>query len=268
MDTTVLVSILSMAGLGAFFAVILAWASKKLFVKDDPRVEKVEATLPGANCGACGSASCQLFAERLLSKEVTVNDCVPGGEKVAEQLASVLGVESQAAEKKIAVVHCGADSGEKKWRSDYQGLRTCQAGTLIAGGSLSCVYGCFGYGDCAQVCPFQAIVMEDGLPRIDGEKCTGCGVCVKACPRGIISLEPWDESLPLISVACSSLDKGKTVKSICSVGCIACKLCEKNCPELFKVEDNLARVDIRKIKEDTDWKKPLEKCPPKCIVRL
>ncbi len=110
--------------------------------------------------------------------------------------------------------------------------------------------------------------MEDGLPRIDEKKCTGCGICVKACPRGIISLEIGNGIHPLIVVTCSSLDKGKVVRSICSVGCIACKLCEKNCPELFKVEDNLARVDIRGMKEDTDWKKPLEKCPPKCIVKL
>lgn len=268
MDTMTLVAILSMAGLGTFFALVLALASKKLFVKEDPRVERIEEILPGANCGACGSASCQLFAERLLTREVTVNGCVPGGSNVAEQLADVLGVESQAAERKIAVVHCGAKSEEKKRRADYRGLKSCRASTLVAGGELSCVYGCLGYRDCAQVCPFEAIVMEDGLPQIDRERCTGCGNCVKACPRGIISLEIEDGSHPLIAVACSSLDKGKAVKSICPVGCIACKLCEKSCPELFKVEDNLARVDIGKIREDIDWKKPLEKCPTKCIVKL
>ncbi|MFQ5867315.1 MAG: RnfABCDGE type electron transport complex subunit B [bacterium] len=268
MDTTTLVAILSVAGLGTFFALVLAIASKKFFVKEDPRVERIDAILPGVNCGVCGSASCRLFAEKLLVKEVTVNDCVTGGANVAEQLASVLGVESQVVERKMAVVHCGAKSEEKKHRADYRGLRSCRASILVAGGELSCVYGCLGYGDCAQVCPFEAIVMEDGLPRIDREKCTGCGNCVKACPRRIISLEIWDGVRPLIAVVCSSLDKGKVVRSICPVGCIACNLCEKSCPELFKVEDNLARVDIGKIKEDTDWKKPLEKCPTKCIVKL
>lgn len=268
MDTMTLVAVLSMAGLGTFFALVLAVASKKLFVKEDPRVERIEEILPGVNCGACGSASCQVFAERVLTKEVPVNACVPGGADVAEQLAGVLGVESQAAERKIAVVHCGARSEEKKHRANYRGVEGCQASMLVAGGELSCVYGCLGYGDCAQVCPFEAIIMKEGLPQIDRERCTGCGNCIKVCPRGIISLESGDETHPLIVVACSSLDKGKAVKSICPVGCIACKLCEKNCPDLFKVTDNLARVDIRKIKEDSDWKKPLEKCPTKCIVRL
>ena len=263
-----LVAILSMAGLGAFFAIVLAIASKKLFVKEDPRVERIEGILPGVNCGACGSASCQVFAERVLTQEASVNGCVPGGANVAERLADVLGVKSQAADKKTAVVHCGVKSEEKKRRANYQGVKSCRASTLVAGGDLSCVYGCLGYGDCARVCPFEAIIMKDGLPQIDREKCTGCGNCVKDCPRGIISLETWDGGHPLIAVTCSSLDKGKSVKSICPVGCIACKLCEKVCPELFKVENNLARVDIRKIKEDTDWKKPLEKCPTKCIVKL
>ncbi|MCD5401792.1 RnfABCDGE type electron transport complex subunit B [candidate division NPL-UPA2 bacterium] len=269
MDTMTLVAVLSMAGLGTFFALVLALASKKLFVKEDPRVERIEGILPGANCGACGSASCQLFAERLLAKEVAINDCVPGGANVAEELASVLGAESRAAEKRTAVVHCGAKSEERKRRADYRGLRNCRASTLVAGGDLSCVYGCLGYGDCARVCPFEAIVMRDGLPRTDREKCTGCGNCVKACPREIISLEIEDRGHPLIAVACSSLDKGKVVKSICPVGCIACKLCEKSCPELFKVEGNLARIiDGQKMEEGIDWKKPLEKCPTRCLVKL
>ncbi|NOY08557.1 MAG: RnfABCDGE type electron transport complex subunit B [Spirochaetes bacterium] len=268
MNTVTLVAVLSMAGLGAFFAFILAILSKKLSVKDDPRVEEIKAILPGVNCGACGVASCQLFAERLLAKKVAVNGCVPGGAEVAERLAAVLGVESGETVKKVAVVHCGAGLKERKLRADYRGLKTCSAAVMVAGGELACTYGCLGYGDCDRSCPFDAIRMVDGLPQIDLVKCTGCGKCVEACPRGIISLEIWDDSYPLVTVACNSLDKGKVVRKVCPVGCIACKICEKLAPELFKIDDNLARLDTPKLKENDNWEKPLEKCPTKCIVKL
>lgn len=37
---------------------------------------------------------------------------------------------------------------------------------------------------CVYACPFKAVVMEKiyDLPRIDPEKCIGCGVCVPQCP--------------------------------------------------------------------------------------
>ena len=39
------------------------------------------------------------------------------------------------------------------------------------------------------VCPFDAIHMgEKGLPVVDPERCTGCGLCAKACVRGIIHI--------------------------------------------------------------------------------
>jgi Fe-S-cluster-containing hydrogenase component 2 len=36
---------------------------------------------------------------------------------------------------------------------------------------------------CVERCPAAgAIVMTEGIPAIDGSKCTGCGDCVVACP--------------------------------------------------------------------------------------
>ena len=42
---------------------------------------------------------------------------------------------------------------------------------------------------------------------------------------------------------------GKNVNAVCSAGCIACKICEKNCPfDAIHVIDNLAVIDYDKCK--------------------
>jgi len=47
---------------------------------------------------------------------------------------------------------------------------------------------CTGRGERAEICPVDAINMEDDLPRIDQEWCIGCGVCVSKCPTGAAKL--------------------------------------------------------------------------------
>jgi dissimilatory sulfite reductase (desulfoviridin) alpha/beta subunit len=41
---------------------------------------------------------------------------------------------------------------------------------------------CISCGVCADICPSDAITMEDGYPVIDREKCIHCGECVTSCP--------------------------------------------------------------------------------------
>ena len=66
-------------------------------------------------------------------------------------------------------------------------------------------------------------------------------------------------------VACNNTDIGKKVRKYCKVGCIACKICEKQSPEGgYVVENNLSTIDYTK---SGDRSKGATKCPPKCILR-
>ena len=47
----------------------------------------------------------------------------------------------------------------------------------------NCKVSCIGCGLCAKNCTEGAIVMANGLPVIDYNKCTGCLTCVSKCPR-------------------------------------------------------------------------------------
>lgn len=266
MDNTIVISIISMVGLGTFFAIVLAMAHRKFHVKEDPSVLAVEEALSGLNCGACGFASCRVFAASAVKREAPVNSCLAGGEEVASKIADILGVEKEAAEKRVAVLHCGAKDKDRSKKAKYCGISTCAGANLVFGGEIACLYGCLGYGDCEGACPFGAIQMIDGLPKVDVDKCTGCGLCVTACPRGIINLEKFDEEM--LIVACNSHDPGKWVRGICPVGCIACGICEKLSGGVFGVENNLARIDYKKKDELSDSNKLIEKCPTGTIVKM
>ena len=47
---------------------------------------------------------------------------------------------------------------------------------------------CTGCGDCVDVCPLEAITVQDGLAVVDEDLCTECGLCTDECPNGAISV--------------------------------------------------------------------------------
>ncbi|MEI6156894.1 MAG: 4Fe-4S binding protein, partial [Atribacterota bacterium] len=115
------------------------------------------------------------------------------------------------------------------------------------------------------VCPFDALYMneETDLPEIDWEKCTGCGKCVKVCPRGVLVLTSVMEQ---VQVACHSPAAGKNVRLICKKGCIKCQLCVKTCPVgAISSVDGMIKIDQEKC---TRCDLCIEKCPTSSIVYL
>ena len=260
MSDVIVYSVVSLTALGALFGLGLALAARKFAVKQDPRVAKVEALLPGANCGGCGYAGCLAFARALVEGIASPYDCAPGGSETAGAVAEVLGLEKEERVPVVAVVACkGGNRVEAKM--DYQGLASCKAVALLSDNLRACPYGCIGLGECVEACPFEAISMEDGYAVVDEAECTGCGRCVETCPKAIIGLVSRPQK---VRVVCSSRGRGKSVKSICEVGCIACGLCAKNCPvKCIEIKDNLAVIDHEKC---TNCGICAAKCPTNSIA--
>ncbi|MFH1836524.1 MAG: RnfABCDGE type electron transport complex subunit B [Candidatus Omnitrophota bacterium] len=269
-DLTVL-SVGIMGALAVVFAAVLAFADKKLKVKEDPKVEELNRLLPGVNCGACGFLSCRDFAEKIVTGEADPAKCRVVDEETAKKIFAITGRSKGKVYPKLPLVYCAAEEENKKPLAEYLGVRTCNAAKLIFGGGMECQYGCMGFGDCVEVCSFDALIMVKGLPRVDIKKCTGCAKCVKACPRNIIEMaEKKNEKL--FYVACSSHDNALRVRKICGVGCIACGICEKLSSEKFFVmKENLSRRDAAKHnKKDKqeEIEKIAGKCPTKVIKHL
>ncbi|MFO7870779.1 MAG: 4Fe-4S binding protein [Kiritimatiellia bacterium] len=47
---------------------------------------------------------------------------------------------------------------------------------------------CTGCGLCVEACPVDAIKLENDKAQIDEDTCTECGACVEECPNDAISL--------------------------------------------------------------------------------
>ncbi|MFH1398101.1 MAG: RnfABCDGE type electron transport complex subunit B [Candidatus Omnitrophota bacterium] len=256
----IIIPALILGGLGLAFGIGLILASKKFSVTGDPRLDKILTLLPGANCGACGKAGCLGFAEGLLSGEIDIQKCKVNTDNNKQEIAKVLG---QKLDKKIrlnAILRCNGGIKVKD-KFSYTGLINCSEAILALGGQKECFFGCLGFGDCSRVCPFGAIKMsKEFLPVIDSQKCLACNKCVEVCPKKLFFLGPYSSS---VYVACSSRDPGKDTRIVCSVGCIACRICEKTCKyDAIHIVDNLAIINYNKCISCGDCVKV---CPAKTI---
>lgn len=231
--------------IGLLIGLFLGLASKKLEVQVDEKEAKVRELLPGVNCGGCGYAGCDACAKAISIGEAAANVCPVASSDIHVEIAEVMGSSVEMSEKMVAHVNCAGTCDKSKINSNYYGPKDCKLAAGIGGnGSKACSYGCMGFGSCVKVCAFDAIHIVDGIAVVDKEKCTACSMCVAECPINIIDMIP---NKARTQVACSSNDKGKDVKTVCSIGCIGCKLCVKACEyDAIHVENNLAKIDYSK----------------------
>ena len=255
------VAIVFMSILGGILGLGLAIASKRFAVEVDPRQKEILEALPGANCGACGYPGCQGYAQALVEGEAECTLCAPGGKELVDEISKILGMEAGDLERKIAVVHCKGNEANCSSDARYVGVDSCRACQILAGGTKACTYGCLGFGDCVEVCPFGAIeIGKDKLPIVYPDKCTGCGKCVDACPRNLIDLQLIEQKT---HVLCSNKDKGAKANKVCKTACIACRKCVKTCPfDAIHVKNFLAVIDSSSCR---NCGLCTEACPKNCI---
>lgn len=247
MNSAILTPVVIVVVAGFIAALLLTIASKVFFVPVDERVTQVREVLPGANCGGCGFAGCDDYANAVVEDEnQSCSACTVGGAACAEAIAELLGRNAGATEKQVARVACNGTCGATGKIAEYQGLMTCKAAKTYFSGNGQCQFGCIGLGDCAAACDFNAIGVIDGVAIVNRDNCVACGKCVSDCPQHIIQLVPEKKQ---VHVLCSSKDKAAVTRKNCSNGCIGCGKCTKVCKfEAITVEDNLARIDTDKCK--------------------
>lgn len=164
----ILSAIIILTVLGLILGLSLGIAGKYLKVESDPLIDKVEALMPGSQCGQCGFPGCRPAAEALASGAAPITLCPPGGTSLIEQLAKLLGVEvdlSQAEDQKLLVARVSEDT-------------------------------CTGCTRCFKVCPTDAIV---GAPKqihaVVADACIGCKKCVAVCPTECLQMHPVEVTL-------------------------------------------------------------------------
>jgi electron transport complex protein RnfB len=267
MSGTILpVGLLAVVGLIAGLAIFLA---NRVLPKEDESLQKaneVKGLLPGADCGACGHPGCFAYAQAV-AKNVKVledNPCriLAKDEEGSQRLGEYLGIDiSDAGPGSKAIVHC---TGDSPTIGLYDGVGTCAAAILVGAAEKECPYACVGYGDCAIVCPEDAITIDPAkrVAVVDWEKCIGCGMCVATCPRGLIELVPAEMPQYL---GCNYLSrKDVSGRKKCSVGCLHCRICVKASEGgevVWNDERDLPQFSI------TPAPDAIEKCPRGIILK-
>ena len=135
---------------------------------------------------------------------------------------------------------------------------------LVGAGEKECPYACVGYGDCAAVCPADAISIDaqKRVAFVDWEKCIGCGMCVKTCPRDLIELVVAE--MPQYLGCNYRAAKDVAGRKKCSVGCIHCRICVRS-SEGGETEWDEAKDLPRFVGVPAG--EAIEKCPRKIILK-
>lgn len=258
----IIIAAVIVGGTGLFIGVFLGFSGRAFYVEVDEREGEILAVLPGNNCGGCGYAGCSGLAWAIAEGKAELNSCPVGGSEVAKKIGRIMGMDVEDQARQRAFVKCGGTCEKAQYHYKYYGIEDCYLVNMMQdGGPKGCSFGCIGYGSCVKVCPFDAIHVIEGISVVNKEKCKACGKCIAVCPKHLIEMVPYDQKT---FVQCSSNEKGKKLMDVCQVGCIGCRICEKNCEfGAVTVTDNLAHIDPEKC---TNCGVCAQKCPRKIIT--
>jgi Na+-translocating ferredoxin:NAD+ oxidoreductase RNF subunit RnfB len=269
MNPVIIYTIVSLSALGITAAVVLYFVAQKFKVFEDPRIDKVEEALPGANCGGCGFAGCRNFAEACVKAESFDGlFCPVGGNECMSSLATILGRDAEIKDPQVAVLLCNGSCESRPKTNLYDGASSCSIAASLYGGDTGCQFGCLGMGDCVKVCNFDALSMDPitGLPVVNDDNCTACGACVNECPKDLFELRKRANKDRKIYVACKNEDKGGIAKKSCTAACIGCGKCFKVCPfDAITMNNNLAYIDSDKCRL---CRKCVAECPTNAIIEI
>ncbi len=256
----ILIATAIIGGIGLIGGILLAVISHFCDSgEENERLAEIRDALPGANCGACGYAGCDSYAEAVENGSAEPNLCAPGGKDSALKLSKILGIEIELSPK-VARVNCNGCTDNAETKYNYLGLQSCKAAVALSGGMKSCDFACLGLGDCQNVCDFGAISVKNGIAVVDESLCGGCGLCAKTCPKQVISVVTKKAAAV---IPCNNKQKGGVARKNCKAACIGCSACVRACEfGAITVEKFLATVDPKKC---TACGKCVASCPQKII---
>jgi RnfABCDGE-type electron transport complex B subunit len=261
----IIITIIFSAILAFILGTTLGFFQKKFHVERDPKIDEVRAALPGANCGGCGFPGCDGYAEAVATGRAPTTKCTAGGASTTEAISKLMGVDAEG-EDLVSVLLCQGTKEVAASKGEYVGVKTCRAAKLSTGSVKACTWGCQGLGDCVAVCMFDALAMEDdGLPHVNYENCTGCGMCAEECPQKLFAMVPRDRKGSVVLCSNRNVVKANVIKT-CKVGCIKCEICVKFCPE--KCITMVQGIPVTDYSKCTSCGVCVQKCPTKCYKML
>ncbi|MGZ8209359.1 MAG: RnfABCDGE type electron transport complex subunit B [Burkholderiales bacterium] len=126
--------------------------------------DEIDALLPQTQCRKCGYAGCRPYAEAVAAGTAEPNQCPPGGDEGAADIAAVVGIEPRPVDPRY-------------------GTPAPPAIALIDEAL------CIGCTLCIQACPVDAIVGAAKLMHtVIASACTGCELCIPPCPVDCIAM--------------------------------------------------------------------------------